>query len=58
MINAAQSEEDLMIPRSNRFEHLKGQRKGWCSIRVNDQWRLIFQWKSGDAYEVRLIDYH
>ncbi len=47
-----------MIPRSNRFEHLKGQRKGWCSIRVNDQWRLIFQWKSGDAYEVRLIDYH
>ena len=50
------SDADLRVPPSNHFEKLRGNLAGWCSIRVNDQWRLIFQWngKNGEAVEVYL----
>lgn len=49
IIHAAEGEKDLMIPPGNRFEHLNGKLKGWCSIRVNKQYRLVFQWDQGEA---------
>ena len=58
IINAAATESDLNIPPGNRFERLKGDKKGWCSIRINDQWRVIFRWAEGNAYEVTITDYH
>jgi proteic killer suppression protein len=58
IINAAATESDLNIPPGNRFEWLKGDKKGWCSIRINDQWRVIFKWAEGNAYEVTITDYH
>lgn len=58
MLNNSFDVKDLMIPPSNRLEKLKGNRKDFYSIRVNDQWRLIFRWKNGNAYHVELIDYH
>jgi proteic killer suppression protein len=57
-INAAHRLDDLLVPPSNRLEKLRGSLKGYYSIRVNDQWRIIFKWIDGDAYEVRVIDYH
>ena len=54
IVHAAKGEKDLRVPPGNQFEHLKGKLKGWCSIRVNKQYRLIFQWDSGVAYEVFL----
>jgi proteic killer suppression protein len=57
-INAAHRLDDLLVPPSNRLEKLKGSLKGFYSIRVNDQWRVIFKWIDNDAYEVRVIDYH
>jgi len=51
-------EDDLRIPPSNRFEHLKGKMKGYCSIRINDQWRITFKFKNGDIYEVCITNYH
>ena len=57
-LNAASRLEDLKSPPSNRLEKLKGNLKEFYSIRVNDQWRIIFQWRAGDASEVRIIDYH
>lgn len=57
-LNAASRLEDLNAPPSNRLEKLKGRLEGFHSIRVNDQWRLIFKWQDGDAQEVRIIDYH
>ena len=57
-INAAHLLDDLLLPRSNRLEKLKGNLKGFFSIRINDQWRVIFKWVDGDAYEVRVVDYH
>jgi len=50
--------DDLRIPAGNRLEVLKGDRKGQHSIRINDQWRICFVWKSGDAYAVEIVDYH
>ena len=47
-----------LVPPSNRLEKLKGNLKGFFSIRINDQWRVIFKWVDGDAYEVRVVDYH
>jgi len=47
-----------MIPPSNKLEKLKGNLKDFYSIRVNDQWRLIFKWENGNAFNVELIDYH
>lgn len=58
MLNNAQNLTDLMIPPSNRLEKLKGSLKNYYSIRVNDQWRIIFKWKNGNAEEVELTDYH
>jgi len=57
-LNAASRLEDLKVPPSNRLEKLKGNLKEFYSIRVNEQWRIIFQWRAGDVYEVRIIDYH
>jgi plasmid maintenance system killer protein len=50
--------EDFTIPRSNRLEKLKGNLKDFYSIRVNDQWRVIFKWINGEPHEVRIVDYH
>jgi toxin HigB-1 len=58
MLNSAESEMDLIIPRSNEFEHLKGSRKGECSIRINSQWRICFRFENGNAYDVIIEDYH
>ncbi len=49
---------DLRSPPGNRLEALRGNRKGWHSIRINDQWRVVFVWKGSDAYEVEVVDYH
>ena len=49
---------NLRIPPANRLEKLKGPLKGHHSIRINEQWRIIFKWKSTDSYEVKIIDYH
>ena len=58
IIHAATNEKDLTIPPGNRFERLKGSKKGWCSIRINDQWRIVFRWIQGNAYDVTISDYH
>jgi toxin HigB-1 len=58
MLDASESEDDLRIPPSNRFEHLKGSLKAYCSIRINGQWRIVFRFKDGDASEVSISDYH
>jgi toxin HigB-1 len=58
MLNAAAVLEDLRIPPANRLEALKGSRKGQHSIRINDQWRICFRWREGDAYDVEIVDYH
>ncbi len=57
-INAAPSLDFLRIPPSNRLEKLRGDLADYRSLRINDQWRIIFIWKSGDAFEVRITDYH
>jgi proteic killer suppression protein len=49
---------DLRAPPGNRPERLKGELAGWYSIRINDQWRLLFRWQGGNAREVRIVDYH
>jgi toxin HigB-1 len=58
MINNAIDIADLRIPPANRLEKLSGKSKEFYSIRINDQWRVIFQWSSGIAKEVTIIDYH
>ena len=58
MLDAAPELNALLIPPGNRLEALKGDRKGQHSIRINDQWRVCFRWKTGDAYEVEIADYH
>ena len=57
-INAASRLEDLRVPPSNRLEKLGGDLKDFHSIRINDQWRIIFTWLGGEPHEVRIIDYH
>jgi proteic killer suppression protein len=57
-LHRARSLQDLLVPPGNRLEVLKGDRKGQHSIRINDQWRICFVWKSGDAYAVEIVDYH
>ncbi len=57
-VNAASRVEDLAVPPSNRLEKLKADLNGFHAIRINDQWRVIFKWRDGDALEVRIIDYH
>jgi len=58
MLDAAADLEDLRIPPGNRLEALRGNRAGQHSIRINDQWRICFSWKNGDAYDVEIVDYH
>jgi proteic killer suppression protein len=58
MLNRATKPHDLRIPRNNRLEELKGNRKGTYSIRINDQWRICFRWADGGAADVRIEDYH
>lgn len=58
ILNAAHAVMDLRSPPGNRLELLKGDRQGYYSIRVNQQWRLIFRWVEGNAHDVELIDYH
>jgi len=54
----ARNLDDLRAPPGNRLEALSGDRKGQHSIRVNDQWRVCFKWKDGDAHDVEIVDYH
>ena len=58
MLNNSQNISDLQIPPSNRSEKLKGNLKEYYSIRINNQWRIIFKWDKGTASEVEVIDYH
>ena len=58
VLNATRSLQDLRSPRGNRLEALKGDLQGFYSIRVNEQWRIIFRWDDGSAFEVQVIDYH
>jgi proteic killer suppression protein len=58
MLNNSRSLQDLRVPPSNRLEKLTGDRAGQYSIRINDQWRICFDWRDGDAYEVEIVDYH
>ena len=58
MLNSSQDINDLMVPPSNRLEKLKGKLKEFYSIRVNNQWRIIFKWNNGNAELVEIIDYH
>jgi len=57
-LDAAEVLQDLRIPPSNRLEKLSGDRQGQYSIRINDQWRICFEWQNGDAYNVEIVDYH
>ena len=58
MLNQARTLSDLRVPPANRLELLKGERAGQHSIRVNDQWRICFVWREGDAFDVTIVDYH
>ena len=58
MLNAAHDLEDLQVPPGNRLEKLKGNLTGLHSIRINDQFRIIFQWTEGNAKQVKIVDYH
>jgi proteic killer suppression protein len=58
MLNNAQSLSDLRLPPGNRLEALKGNRAGQFSIRINDQWRICFEWRDGDVFAVEILDYH
>lgn len=58
MIDAAEKIDDLRIPPGNRLEKLSGNLSGKYSIRINDQFRIVFSWENSNAYEVEIIDYH
>lgn len=57
-VDAAEELDDLGLPPGNRLEKLRGDRAGQYSIRVNEQWRICFRWKDGNAYQVQIVDYH
>jgi proteic killer suppression protein len=58
MLNNAVTLADLRIPPANRLEKLRCERKGQHSIRINERWRICFEWRDEDAYEVEIVDYH
>jgi proteic killer suppression protein len=58
MLNNSQSIIDLRIPPSNRLEKLSGKLNDYYSIRINDQWRIIFKWSEGQSEKVKIVDYH
>ena len=57
-LDAATALDDLRVPPGNRLEKLRGDRAGQHSIRINDQWRICFRWRDGDAFDVEIVDYH
>ena len=58
MLNRALTLRDLRVPPANRLEALKGDRAGQHGIRINDQYRVCFVWRDGDAFDVEIVDYH
>jgi proteic killer suppression protein len=58
ILDAAMSINDLRVPPGNRLEELKGDRQEQHSIRINNQWRICFEWRNGDSYNVEIVDYH
>ena len=58
MLNQSTNVTDLRVPPANRLEKLHGNRSGQWSIRINDQWRICFDWRYGDAHDVEIVDYH
>ncbi len=58
MINNSNDINDLRIPPANRLEKLKGNLSNYYSIRINNQWRIIFIWENNDAYDIKIVDYH
>ena len=58
MLSRSISVNDLRVPPANQLEKLRGERTGQWSIRVNDQWRVCFEWRGGDAFNVEIVDYH
>ena len=58
MLNRSTTLADLQVPPANRLEKLRGDRASQYSIRINDQWRICFTWRNGDAYNVEIVDYH
>lgn len=58
MINQARALQDLSVPPGNRLEQLQGSLEGFWSIRINQQWRIIFRWEDGLKHEVSIVDYH
>jgi toxin HigB-1 len=58
MLNQAKTLQDLRVPPANRLERLSGDRAGQYSIRINNQWRICFEWQDGDALRVEIVDYH
>lgn len=58
MLQTARELRDLASPPGNRLEELKGKRKGQCSIRINDQWRICFRWTADGPEDVEIVDYH
>ena len=58
MLNRSLTLQDLRIPPANRLEKLYGDRANQYSIRINDQWRICFEWRDGDALNVEIVDYH
>ncbi len=58
MLDSARTLDDLKVPPGNRLERLRGNRRGQYSIRINDQYRICFEWRGLDAYDVEIIDYH
>ena len=58
LLNAAHDLRDLRVPPGNRLEAMKGKLAGYYSIRINDQWRVLFRWETGNATDVKVVDYH
>jgi len=58
MLNNSQNLIDLKVPPSNKLEKLSGKMSGFYSIRINDQWRIVFKWDDGNSSEVTILDYH
>ena len=58
MLNQSPTLQELRIPPANRLEHLSGDREGQYSIRINNQWRICFEWQNDDAFNVEIVDYH
>jgi proteic killer suppression protein len=57
-LNSVRTLQDLLQPPGNKLEALKGNRRGQHSIRINDQWRICFRWREGNAFDVEIVDYH